>query len=102
MNTDQYIFDASLEEQSMFVDHICKENALDLEFLKDQFSTTEISDFSRINITSIGNLAYVALHSPAPYNNIAKSQLNAIFNDEGCKKLFGSKRTGIDSDCVLL
>ena len=70
-----------------YADGICINNHENVEFLKYQLDlkewTTEklIRMKSRINNpTSLGNVAYLALHSPAPYNQFATEIYNAIIN----------------------
>lgn len=73
------IFDLSLVQQSNFVDKFCYQNAEDTSFLSKQFKKPfDIKDINKINTTSIGNLAYLALNSVEPYKTLAKNDLQTI------------------------
>jgi len=68
-----------IEEQAQYADEICRLGAEDLEWLEEQFSMMEPCDhtlFDCMNTTSIGNIAYLALHAPSPYNQKATRILN--------------------------
>jgi len=53
----------SIEEQSEYVDGICKAMCLNDEFVKDQMnSSRQKQSFELWNTTSVGNCAYMALH----------------------------------------
>lgn len=53
-----------IKEQATFADQICKKNVLNEDFLQDQFNDfdPDTADYSGWNITSIGNVAYIALY----------------------------------------
>lgn len=56
---------APIKKQATFADPICKKNVLNEDFLQDQFKDfdPDNTDFSAWNVTSIGNVAYIALYS---------------------------------------
>lgn len=65
----------SIEQNSQYADQVAKANVMDLDFLAGQvpedFSYQEITE-SDLNPTSIGNVAYIAVHSPEPYASRAQ------------------------------
>lgn len=66
---------------SQYADSICKNNALNIGFLKEQFSEDiKIEDASEkwLNPTSIGNIAYIATNSPPPYDQKAFRAYNVM------------------------
>lgn len=65
-------------EQAEFVDEVCNLNARNPEFLKKNFATEDIENprFDEFDARSVGNLAFLAMHAPAPYRAMAQSLLN--------------------------
>lgn len=70
---------------SKYADDICVSNHKNIEFLKHQLDRTQWSNDKLIqmkskinNPTSLGNVAYLALNSPAPYNQLATEIYNMI------------------------
>lgn len=60
----------SLEDQSRFADGVTKKRCSDESFLRGTLASTAGSvdtnvDYSQWNATSVGNLAYILLHSTA-------------------------------------
>ena len=62
-----------IKEQAKYADGICVRHAFDRAFLADALS--EGNHFEDWNRTSVGNMAFVALYSPAPYNDKARARL---------------------------
>ena len=52
------------EVQAMYADRVTVENIRNHEFLNDQFTNIDSAVMDRANAITIGNLAYVYLHSP--------------------------------------
>ena len=71
------IFNLNLKQQSAYADAITKRYAKNPHFLKKQFAflDPETMDVSTAKTTSIGNVAYIAINGPAPYNDIAMKVL---------------------------
>lgn len=80
----------SIDKISMYADKVCKSNATNLEFLQNQFPNLDIKpenlfdinnpDVEWDNATSLGNIAYIALYSPEPYNEHAKNIYNYLMS----------------------
>ena len=81
------------ERQARYADNICRETINNPRFVKEQMdSITDTNDqdlFKRFNTTSVGNLAFVALHAPKPYSSKAEEILSnyKAYVEEGCKNL---------------
>ena len=63
------IFDITIEEQSKYADIVTRTNAIDEGFAKSQLhnGSTYCYDSRANNPTSIGNVAWMALHAPSQY-----------------------------------
>jgi len=74
---------------SIYADEICMQTALNSEFLKRHFniSSTALHELEEeieknpnkvLNPTTLGNLAYIIVHSPEPYNKVAQEQFDFL------------------------
>jgi hypothetical protein len=81
----------TIEEISQYADIIAKQNAENEQFLHDQLpGFTYESTMSRmenletrrhdLNPTSIGNIAFVAIHAPPPYNAVARRSFDLMMS----------------------
>ena len=68
---------------SHYADVVCRTMAADEDFLWTQFRfhrRFDPSDRRCHNPTSLGNVAFISMHSPEPYKSRAKSMYNALLN----------------------
>lgn len=74
----------TMDEISQYGDVICKHNAKNINFLKEQISDYEdmVKNIKEkdLNPTTIGNCAYIAIHSPEPYKSYLKKVYDTILN----------------------
>ena len=76
------IYNKSIKELSSYVDPVCVSRCTDLEFLKDQINKNKDGEecFSKWNISSLGNVAYLSLNAPCPYNQYYSNLLKSFKN----------------------
>jgi hypothetical protein len=75
-------FDVNM--MAKYADIVCRKNALNISFLAKQLDNKESSKYEyaldNLNPTSFGNLAYLSINSPNPYNKLAFNELNRMIN----------------------
>jgi len=59
-----YVHKLPLEQQALFADGVCKQNATNEEFCKQQMPVEGKEKFHVWNTTAVGNCAYIAVHGP--------------------------------------
>lgn len=76
------------EYLAKFGDQVCDVNKQNVVFLRDQCGDGTLTDPmvqatldlepASLNICAFGNMSLLALHSPAPYNEVAKHELRGL------------------------
>ena len=68
----------SIEWISQHADPICIQISRDEKSLETQSLETKITTLKGMNNTSVANSAYLALHSPEPYNIYARNRFDEM------------------------
>jgi hypothetical protein len=75
-----------IDEIAQYADVIAKTNATNVEFLQQQLQyitvlREDLRDPNKrklLNLTSYGNMAYIAIHAPPPYNSITREYFDLM------------------------
>lgn len=68
----------SIEYISQYADPICVQISRDEKSLETQSFKKRITTLEGLNNTSVANSAYLALHSPEPYNIYARNRFDEM------------------------
>ena len=83
---DKNIYSLIKEEQAEYADAVCKENAQNIFFLEDQLAPMskekiiQAVHLKKLNSTSVGNIAYLALYAHPTWKPKADELWNTLMN----------------------